>query len=129
MGRFSVKEYNKFRIMLINEAAAALAESGKIGALNLLFKRHPYTLTPSMLEILAAVPEIIQVQTYGQLPPGRSPPTSFALREKDWVECERMVSFINRLPEDKEGNIRIKTEPIARQILGFSWPSADEFSS
>ena len=122
MGRFSVKEYNKFRIMLINEAAAALAESGKIRALNLLFKRHPYTLTPPMLEILAAVSEIIQVQTYGQLPPGRSPPTSFALREKDWVECERMVGFINRLPEDKEGSIRIKTEPIARQILGFSWP-------
>ena len=101
MGRFSVKEYNKFRIMLINEAAAALAESGKIRALNLLFKRHPYTLTPPMLEILAAVSEIIQVQTYGQLPPGRSLPTSFALREKDWVECEKIVSFINRLPEDK----------------------------
>ena len=33
MGRFSVKEYNKFRIMLINEAAAALAKSGKFGAL------------------------------------------------------------------------------------------------
>ena len=102
MGRFSVKEYNKFRIMLINEAAAAaLAESGKFGALNLLFKRHPYTLISSMLEILAVVPEIIQVQTYGQLPPGRSLPTSFALREKDWVECEKIVSFINRLPEDK----------------------------
>ena len=55
MGRFSVKEYNKFRIMLINEAAAALAESGKFGALNLLFKRHPYTLISSMLEILAVV--------------------------------------------------------------------------
>ncbi|RVW88962.1 MAG2-interacting protein 2 [Vitis vinifera] len=118
--RFSVQEYNKFRIMPINEAAVALAESGKIGALNLLFKRHPYTLTPSMLEILAAVPETIPVQTYGQLLPGRSPPTSFALREEDWVECEKMVSFINRLPEDKDSSIRIRTEPIVRQILGFS---------
>ena len=114
MGRFSVKEYNKFCIMLINEAAAALAESGKFGALNLLFKRHPYTLISSMLEILAVVPEIIQVQTYGQLPPGRSLPTSFALREKDWVECEKMVSFINKLLEDKFGSICIRTEPIAR---------------
>lgn len=129
MGRFSVQEYNKFRIMPINEAAVALAESGKIGALNLLFKRHPYTLTPSMLEILAAVPETIPVQTYGQLLPGRSPPTSFALREEDWVECEKMVSFINRLPEDKDSSIRIRTEPIVRQILGFSWPSVDELSS
>ena len=127
--RFSVQEYNKFRIMPINEAAVALAESGKIGALNLLFKRHPYTLTPSMLEILAAVPETIPVQTYGQLLPGRSPPTSFALREEDWVECEKMVSFINRLPEGKESSIRIRTEPIVRQILGFSWPSVDELSS
>ncbi|RVW14510.1 MAG2-interacting protein 2 [Vitis vinifera] len=120
---------HKFRIMPINEAAVALAESGKIGALNLLFKRHPYTLTPSMLEILAAVPETIPVQTYGQLLPGRSPPTSFALREEDWVECEKMVSFINRLPEDKDSSIRIRTEPIVRQILGFSWPSVDELSS
>ncbi|CBI23051.3 unnamed protein product, partial [Vitis vinifera] len=91
--------------------------------------RHPYTLTPSMLEILAAVPETIPVQTYGQLLPGRSPPTSFALREEDWVECEKMVSFINRLPEDKDSSVRIRTEPIVRQILGFSWPSADELSS
>ena len=82
-----------------------------------------------MLEILVVVTEIVPIQTYGQLLPGRSPPTSFALREEDWVECERIVSFINRLPEDKESNIHIRTEPIVRQILGFSWPSADELSS
>ena len=126
--RFSVQEYHKFRIMPINEAAVALAESGKIGALNLIFKRHPYTLSPSMLEILSAVPETIPVQTYGQLLPGRSPPTSFALREEDWVECEKMVSFINRLPEDKKNSIHIRTESIVKQILRFSWPSADELS-
>ena len=33
------------------------------------------------------------------------------------------------LPEDKESSIRIRTEPIVRQILGFSWPSADELSN
>ena len=35
----------------------------------------------------------------------------------------------DNLPEDKESSIHIRTEPIVRQILGFSWPSADEFSS
>ena len=55
-----------------------------------------------MLKILAAVPEITLVQTYGQLLPGRSSLTSFALREEDRVECENLVSFINRLPEKKK---------------------------
>ncbi|KAF8376793.1 hypothetical protein HHK36_031538 [Tetracentron sinense] len=48
MGRFSVQEYGKFRIAPINEIAVNLAEMGKIGALNLLFKRHPYSLAPFM---------------------------------------------------------------------------------
>ena len=47
MSRFSMQEYEKFWVMLTIEAVKALAESGKIGALNLLFKNHPYTLTLS----------------------------------------------------------------------------------
>ncbi|KAK9292568.1 hypothetical protein L1049_020542 [Liquidambar formosana] len=129
MGRFSVQEYSKFRIMPINQAAVTLAESGKIGALNLLFKRHPYSLIPSMLEVLSAIPETVPVQSYGQLLPGRSPPTSVATRERDWVECEKMVSFINRLPENHEVSSQIRTEPIVKQCLGFCWPSSDELST
>ncbi|KAL7183537.1 hypothetical protein ACSBR2_025855 [Camellia fascicularis] len=128
MGRFSVQEYSKFRIMPINEAAVTLAESGKIGALNLLFKRHPYSLTPFMLEILAAIPETVPVQSYGQLLPGAAPPSSVALREKDWVECQEMVTFISRLPENHEISIQLRTEPIMKQCVGFSWPSTDELS-
>ncbi|XP_028099508.1 MAG2-interacting protein 2 [Camellia sinensis] len=128
MGRFSVQEYSKFRIMPINEAAMTLAESGKIGALNLLFKRHPYSLTPFMLEILAAIPETVPVQSYGQLLPGAAPPSSVALREKDWVECQEMVTFIGRLPENQERSIQLRTEPIMKQCVGFSWPSTDELS-
>lgn len=45
MGRFSMQKYDKFRVILTIEAIEALAESGKIGALNLFFKHHPYTLT------------------------------------------------------------------------------------
>ncbi|KAK3034117.1 hypothetical protein RJ639_034469 [Escallonia herrerae] len=126
MGRFSVQEYNKFRVLLINEAAVALAESGKIGALNLLFKRHPYSLNPFMLEILAAIPETVPVQTYGQLLPGCSPPSSISLRDADWVECEKMVSFIKELPQNHERSIQIRTEPIVKQSIGFLWPSSDE---
>ena len=123
-----MQEYNKFRHMPINEAAVTLAESGKIGALNLLFKRHPYSLTPFMLEILAAIPETVPVQSYGQLLPGNSPPSNISLREKDWVECRDMVTFVSRLPENHESCILLKTEHITKQCLGFSWPSTAELS-
>lgn len=126
MGRFSKQEYGKFRCMPLNETAVTLAESGKIGALNLLFKRHPYSLNPFMLEILAAIPETVPVQSYGQLLPGNSPPSNIPLREKDWVECQEMVTFISRLPETHESSIQLRTEPIMKQWLGFSWPSTNE---
>lgn len=126
MGRFSMQEYREFRVMPINEAAVTLAESGKIGALNLLFKRHPYSLTPFMLEILAAIPETVPIQTYGQLLPGSSPPTNVAVREEDWVECEKMVNFVNSLPKNHELGIQIRTEPMVKRCLGFFWPSTTE---
>ncbi|KAJ9546225.1 hypothetical protein OSB04_025932 [Centaurea solstitialis] len=128
MGRFSAQDYSKFRSLPINEAATALAESGKIGALNLLFKRHPYSISPCMLEVLAAIPETVSIQTYGQLLPGRSPPQVTALREEDWVECERMVNFIKTLPDNHESRIQIRTEPIVKRLMGFTWPSTDELS-
>lgn len=123
-----MQEYKKFRVIPIDEVAVTLAESGKIGALNLLFKRHPYSLSQSMLEILAAIPETIPVQSYGQLLPGRSPPTSVGIRESDWVECEEMVSFINKVSENRANNIHIRTEPIVKQCLGYFWPSIDQLS-
>ncbi|KAI3974404.1 hypothetical protein MKX01_038737 [Papaver californicum] len=113
--KVSVQEYIKFRTTPLSEVAATLAESGKIGALNLLFKRHPYSLAPFVLEILAAIPETIPVQTYGQLLPGRSPPATINLRDEDWVECEKMVNFISELSTNL-GN-------------RYFWPSVDELSS
>ncbi|XP_039058992.1 MAG2-interacting protein 2-like [Hibiscus syriacus] len=127
MGRFSVWEYSKFRVMPMNEAAIALAESGKIGALNLLFKRHPYSLAPFMLDILAAIPETIPVQMYVQLLPGMSPP-NFFMREEDWVECDKMVNFINKLPANLDIGNQIRTEPIVKRLLGSFWPSTDELA-
>lgn len=124
-----MQEYSKFRVMPVEEAGVRLAEGGKIGALNLLFKRHPYSLASSMLHILAAIPETIPVQTYMQLLPGRSPPTRVAVREEDWVECDKMVKFITTLPENHEIGLQIRTEPIVKQFLGSLWPSADELST
>ncbi|CAN4085664.1 unnamed protein product [Withania somnifera] len=130
MGRFSLQEYKKFCNLPIKEAAIALAESGKVGALNLLFKRHPYSLTSSLLDVLAAIPETLPVQTYGQLLPGSSPPPSICLREEDWVECDEMVAFIiSRVPDSHESYTQIRTEPIVKQFLGSQWPSVSELSS
>ncbi|KAM7274316.1 hypothetical protein ACFE04_028980 [Oxalis oulophora] len=126
MGRYSPLEYIKSRNMPINEAAVTVAESGKIGALNLLFKRHPYSVAPFMLQILLSIPETVAVQTYAQLLPGRSAPASVALREEDWVESDKMVSFIRKLPENNQNSIQIRTEPIAKRCLGSVWPSIDE---
>ncbi|KHG22734.1 Neuroblastoma-amplified sequence [Gossypium arboreum] len=127
MGRFSVQEYSKFRVMPIDESAIALAESGKIGALNLLFKRHPYSLAPFMLDILDAIPETIPVRTYVQLLPGRFPPRFF-IREEDWVECDKMICFISNLPENQDIDNQIRTEPIVKQLLGSFWPSTAELA-
>ena len=123
-----MQEYREFRVMPINEAAVTLAGSGKIGALNLLFKRHPFSLTPFMMEVLGAIPETLPVQTYGQLLPGKSPPTSDAVREDDWVECEKMVNFISRLPKNNEIGIQIRTEPMVKRCQGYVWPSTTELS-
>lgn len=113
-----MQEYSKFRVMPMSEAAITLAENGKIGALNLLFKRHPYSLARFMLDILAAIPETIPVQIYVQLLPGRSPPTSIAMREEDWVECDKMIGFINKLHENHDIGSQIRTEPIVKRMLG-----------
>ncbi|PHT87557.1 hypothetical protein T459_09663 [Capsicum annuum] len=105
-------------------------QANEIGALNLLFKRHPYSLTSSLLDVFAAIPETLPVQTYGQLLPGSSPPPSISLREEDWVECDEMVTFIiSRVPESHESYAQIRTEPIVKQFLGSQWPSGSELLS
>ncbi|KAL6642432.1 hypothetical protein ACP70R_020613 [Stipagrostis hirtigluma subsp. patula] len=126
MGRYSAGEYSKFRSIPLVQTAIALAESGKIGALNLIFKRHPYTISSDILRILSAIPETVAVQTYSQLLPGKSPPSIVILRDGDWVECKQMVSYINncRAQLDKIGEI--KTEILVKHSAGFSWPSVAE---
>ncbi|KAG8051077.1 hypothetical protein GUJ93_ZPchr0009g1656 [Zizania palustris] len=122
MGRFSAGEYKKFRLTPLVETAVALAESGKIGALNLLFKRHPYTISSDILRIFSAIPETVSVQSYSQLLPGKSPPSVVILRDGDWVECEQMASYLNTCPGQSDKSTEIKTELLLKHCAGFSWP-------
>uniref|UniRef100_A0A1D1Z3C7 Neuroblastoma-amplified sequence n=1 Tax=Anthurium amnicola TaxID=1678845 RepID=A0A1D1Z3C7_9ARAE len=128
MGRFSMQEYRKFKSVSLHDSAISLAESGKIGAVNLLFKRHPYSLALNVLNILSAIPEIIPVESYCQLLPGRCPPSSFTVRDGDWVESERMASFIMNLSSNSEDTIDMKTEVILKHCMGFVWPTVTELS-
>ncbi|XP_008654405.1 MAG2-interacting protein 2 isoform X1 [Zea mays] len=126
MGRYAAGEYSKFRSMPLVETAIALAESGKIGALNLIFKRHPYTVSSDILRVLSAIPETLAVQTYSQLLPGKSLPSVVILRAGDWVECEQMASYINNCPAELDKVEEIKTEILVKHSKGFSWPSVAE---
>ncbi|KAL3630728.1 hypothetical protein CASFOL_023712 [Castilleja foliolosa] len=128
MGRFSMQEYSRFRELPISKAALVLSECGKIGALNLLFKRHPYSLIPSILEVLAAIPETIPVQSYRHLLPAVSAPSSIVLRDEDWVECEKTVMFFKNLHGDHEGSVQYMTEPMTKH-MAFQWPSISELCS
>lgn len=124
--RYSAEEYSKFRSIALVETATALAESGKIGALNLIFKRHPYTISSDILRVLSAIPETVAVQTYSQLLPGKSPPSVVILRDGDWVECEQMVSYVSNCPTQLDKIGEIKTEILVKHSTGFSWPSVAE---
>ncbi|KAL5719141.1 hypothetical protein ACHQM5_011963 [Ranunculus cassubicifolius] len=128
MGRFALQEYRKFRTLPLHEAAVTLAHSGKIGALNLLFKRHPYSLAPCMLNVLSAIPETVPVESYKQLLPGRSPPPVISVRENDWVECRETINFINKLPKNQSSSGCIETECIIKMSSGLVWPSVEELS-
>ncbi|GLJ28279.1 hypothetical protein SUGI_0555830 [Cryptomeria japonica] len=129
MGRFYSQDYADFRRMPLNKIAIALAESGKIGALNLLFNRHSYSLAPFILQILNAFPETIPVHNYDQLLPGLSPPKNAGtFRDEDWVENQEMLSFIeSHSPEQHDDiDLRMSTENMVKLHRGLVWPSASE---
>ncbi|EPS68666.1 hypothetical protein M569_06101, partial [Genlisea aurea] len=126
LSAFSSEEYRKFRDLPVGKSAIALAECGKIGALNLLFKCHPCSLSPSILEVLAAIPETIPVQKYGQLLPAVSPHSVVVLRDEDWVESEKMVIFLRR---NHGSSPALMTESMMIKYMPFLWPSISELSS
>ncbi|KAJ3672600.1 hypothetical protein LUZ60_007321 [Juncus effusus] len=129
MGRFSEEEYSKFVSFPLVKTAISLAENGKIGALNLLFKRHPYTISSNILNILSFVPETVPVHSYSQLLPSTNPPNSALLREPDWTECDKTVYYIQESINQSENTEKIKTEIIIKISDGFVWPSVDEITN
>jgi neuroblastoma-amplified sequence len=126
--RFSAKEYGQFLYHPLIHTATSLAENGKIGALNLLFKRHPYTISTSILDILFSIPETVPVHFYSQLLPGVSPFSATVLREPDWVECEKTVSYIESSLDQSKNTENIKTEIILKFMKGIVWPAVNELS-
>ncbi|KAJ4775020.1 neuroblastoma-amplified sequence protein [Rhynchospora pubera] len=128
MGRFSENEYGQFLSHPLIQTAISLAENGKIGALNLLFKRHPYTISASILNILASIPETIPVHSYSQLLPGVSPFSTSLLREPDWVECEKTVSYIENSLDQSENTENRETEILLKLTKGIIWPAVNNLS-
>ncbi|KAH9321071.1 hypothetical protein KI387_015710, partial [Taxus chinensis] len=129
MGRFYSQDYATFRRTPLDKIAVKLAETGKIGALNLLFKRHLYSLAPFILHIVNAFPETIPVHNYSQLLPGLSPPKIIATcRNEDWVENQEMIPFIESHLQGQHDDIdlRMSTENMVKLHCGLVWPSAME---
>ena len=125
--RFSSQEYAIFRKRHLDKIAINLAETGKVGALNLLFKRHTFSLVPSILRILDAVPETILVHNYSQLLPGL-PKVETTGRDEDWVENEEVIAFIDSHWKDRseEIDLRMSTEHMVKLCSGLLWPSTME---
>lgn len=127
--RFSAKEYGQFLSHPLIHTAISLAENGKIGALNLLFKRHPYTISTSILDILSSIPETVPAHSYSQLLPGVSSFSGAVLREPDWIECEKTVSYIESSLDQLKDSENIETEIILKFTKGIVWPAVNELSS
>ena len=95
--------------------------------MNFLFKRHTFSLAPSILRILDAVPETIPVHNYSQLLPGL-PKVETTGRDEDWVENEEVIAFIDSHWKDRseEIELRMSTEHMVKLCSGLLWPSTME---
>ena len=59
--------YEEFKDCLLCSAASELAAAGRLGPLQALLGAHPCVLTPSLLDILGALPETLPVAAYQHL--------------------------------------------------------------
>ena len=59
--------YEEFKDCLLSEAASDLAAAGNLSQLQRLLKLRPYVLMPSLLDVLAALPETTPVASYRHL--------------------------------------------------------------
>jgi hypothetical protein len=90
-----------------------------------------YSLAPSLLKILDAIPETVSPHTYAQLLPQLVPPQPYITgRERDWVEDKDIVDNIEKHSEGLEvvsvTGLRESTEYLVKACIGLAWPSKDE---
>ncbi|KAI5070390.1 hypothetical protein GOP47_0014733 [Adiantum capillus-veneris] len=131
MDRYSPKDYEVFRLSPLVDVALRLAESGKTGAVSLLYKRHVYSLTPFLLKILDAFPETLSPQSYAHLLPSLSPFTPYIVgRERDWIEEDSIIDILKKYNGDCGESDAVKladsTEHVVKALIGFVWPSEIE---
>lgn len=115
------------------DVAARLAESGKTGAVILLYKRHVYSLTPFLFTILDAFSETLSPHNYAQLLPTLKPFTPYIIgREKDWVEQEGIIEVIKKYDvvhdEAPAVHLHSSTEHVVNAHIGFVWPSETDIA-
>ncbi|KAG0610271.1 hypothetical protein M758_7G052400 [Ceratodon purpureus] len=132
-GRYFPKEYAYFCSASLQRVACEYAEGGRIGALDVLFKRHRYSLAPSVLTILDSLPETLPPHSYSNLLPQVAAPQAFLARgDCDWVESKKTVARLNTvrdtLGHSMVGDVNLleSTEHMIKLAQGLVWPSESE---
>lgn len=132
MSRYFPKEYAYFCSANLQIVACEYAEGGRIGALDVLFKRHRYSLAPSVLSVLDALPETLAPHSYSKLLPEVSAPQAFLVRgDCDWVENKKTVARLNSVRDTLghmvgDVNLLESTEHMINLAQGLSWPAESE---
>lgn len=98
----------------------------------MLFKRHRYSLAPSVLSILDALPETLPPHSYSKLLPEVTVPQAFLVRgECDWVENKKTVARLNTVRDTLghmvgDVNLLESTEHMINLAQGLLWPAESE---
>lgn len=132
MVRYFPKEYAYFCSADLRAVACEYAEGGRIGALDVLFKRHRYSLAPSVLSILDSLPETLPPHSYSNLLPEVTAPPAFVARgDCDWVESRKTVARLNIVRDALshmvgDVNLMESTEHMVNLAQGLLWPAESE---
>ena len=65
--KYDQEGYEAFKDAVLSSVAAELAAAGRLSSLDHLLQLHLYTLMPSLLEVLASLPETMPVAEYRHL--------------------------------------------------------------
>lgn len=123
--QYSPDAYKDFRDCVLEDAASEFARVGAFSALAVLFKYHPYSLVPHLLEILDCLPDTVPPGELAELLQGllrqREPPAVY--RPPDTLETEGTVSYVVEFGD--LGSL-LATEHVARLYIGWHPPSSTQ---